>query len=176
MFQFQCPNSHLLEGDESQAGQQCTCPTCGILFIIPSPVGQPSAPASPPGHAAPQVFSGIEPPGTASSSTGFPKVGPDGPSTNPFKQQTEPDLLHIPCPNGHELETPKEMLGQDVLCPHCNVQFQLREKDSVEYKRKRAAEIERRERKAGQNWLNWAITIAVLVIIGILGLIFAQSG
>lgn len=83
--------------------------------------------------------------------------------------------MHIACPNGHELETPREMLGQDVLCPHCNVQFRLREKDSVEYKRRKAQEIERRDRKAGQMWLNWAIVAAVLVVIGIVGLIVLSS-
>ena len=40
-FQFQCPQGHLLEGDKSQAGQQCHCPTCGMLFIIPQPIGAP---------------------------------------------------------------------------------------------------------------------------------------
>ncbi|MCA9165999.1 MAG: hypothetical protein KDA62_23590, partial [Planctomycetales bacterium] len=84
-------------------------------------------------------------------------------------------LYHIPCPNGHELETPADMLGQDVLCPHCNVQFRLREKDSVEYKRQRREESIRRERKLGNVWLNWAITIAVVVVLGLLILILSGT-
>jgi hypothetical protein len=63
------------------------------------------------------------------------------------------------------------MLGQDVLCPHCQVQFRLREKDSVEYKRRRDQELERRERKAGKMWLNYAIIAAVLVVLGLIVLI-----
>ena len=38
-------------------------------------------------------------------------------------------MMHIDCPNGHEMEVPREMLNQDALCPKCDVQFRLREKD-----------------------------------------------
>ena len=86
----------------------------------------------------------------------------------------EPTLLHIPCPKGHELEVPPDMLNQDVLCPHCNTQFRLREKDSVEYKRKREIEIERRDYKRGQVWLNWAIAAAVIVVLGLIIMIAAS--
>ena len=72
--------------------------------------------------------------------------------------------MHIPCPNGHELETPFDMLGTDVMCPHCNVQFHLREKDSVEYKAKRERKAQIREEKIGKAWLNWAIAIAILPV------------
>jgi hypothetical protein len=120
-----------------------------------------------PPSGAPAPFPGVQPsPG--------PQIGPAAPV--PFTQQpAEPELLHIACPNGHELETPREMLNQDVLCPHCNVQFRLREKDSVEYKRRRQQEVERRERKAGKMWLNYAIVAAVLVVIGIIGLIVMSA-
>lgn len=49
-FQFQCPQEHLLEGDEAQAGQAINCPICGMLFIIPEPVSapEPEAPAPKP--------------------------------------------------------------------------------------------------------------------------------
>ena len=63
------------------------------------------------------------------------------------------------------------MLGQDVLCPHCHVQFHLREKDSVEYKQRRREELELKDAKAGNAWLNWSIVIAVLVVLFIVGLI-----
>jgi hypothetical protein len=55
------------------------------------------------------------------------------------------------------------------------VQFRLREKDSVEYKRRRQQDVERRERKAGKMWLNYAIVAAVLVVIGIIGLIVMSA-
>ena len=66
----------------------------------------------------------------------------------------EPELLHIPCPNGHELETPLDMLEQEVLCPQCNAQFRLRKKDSVEYKRKKEEADRIKEIKSGNFWLN----------------------
>ena len=54
-FQFQCPQEHLLEGEESQAGQAINCPVCGMLFIIPEPVSAaaPEAPAATPPEPEP---------------------------------------------------------------------------------------------------------------------------
>ena len=63
------------------------------------------------------------------------------------------------------LETPVEMLDLDVLCPHCQAQFQLRRRDSVEFKRKKEQEAEIREFKAGKTWLNLAIVAVVLVVL-----------
>jgi len=86
----------------------------------------------------------------------------------------EPDLLHIPCPECQEvLETPVEMLDQDVMCPHCQAQFQLRRSNSIEYKRKQQQKQEMRERKAGKAWFNWAIVVVVLVVIFLLILILS---
>jgi hypothetical protein len=80
-------------------------------------------------------------------------------------------LLHIPCPKGHELEVPRDMLNQFVECPQCQAQFTLRERDSVEFKKKHSAEMERRWEKTGQAWLQWAIIFAVLVVLGLITLI-----
>lgn len=167
-FQFNCPQGHLLEGDPSQAGQQCTCPQCGQLFVIPAP---PAAPSDPPG-GLPDL--------AAPPQQSFPDVSPQFPAAqtpfDPFAQPAGPKLLHIPCPNGHELETPPDMLDLDVMCPHCGVQFTLREKDSEEYKRKRRAEEERQDEKAGRLWFNWAVGIAVFVLIGLIMMIAISNG
>lgn len=147
-FQFQCPNGHLLEAEESQAGDHCNCPHCAVLFIIPDPPQQPDGP--------PEIYPAV----------------PDAPVINknvaidPTGEQEE-KLLHIPCPNGHVLDTPLDMLGQEVMCPHCEAQFLLREKDSVEYKRRRRLEEERKEQRAGKLWLNWAIVFVVIVVLGL---------
>ncbi|QDU31272.1 hypothetical protein ETAA8_64250 [Anatilimnocola aggregata] len=145
-FQFECPNGHLLEGTPDQAGQQCHCPTCGMLFLIPEPVVE--AP-SPPGIVFP----------------GAPAAG-----GNPLAPQG-PELLHIPCPNGHELETPPEMLDQDVLCPQCQAQFTLRRKNSVEFKRQQEELEMIRMAKLSKAWLQGAIVAVVLIVIGLGALI-----
>lgn len=148
-FQFECPNGHLLEGTPDQAGQQCHCPTCGMLFLIPEPIAEPA----------------VEEPA-------WPGAGGRRKSVlGELAQPAGPELLHIPCPNGHELETPPEMLEQEVLCPQCNAQFKLRRKDSVEYKRKAEEEQMIKEHKLGSAWLQGAIIIAVLIFIGLAALI-----
>jgi DNA-directed RNA polymerase subunit RPC12/RpoP len=149
-FQFTCPQGHLLEGDESQAGQQCQCPTCGMLFIIPHPVA----------GAAPDA--GL----VDAALIEDPFAGAPG-----IETPQEPRLLHIPCPNGHELETPEDMLGQEVLCPHCGAQFVLREQDSLEAQRLREIELDRRLREQSNAWFNWAIVISVLVGLALVGLV-----
>jgi hypothetical protein len=234
-FQFQCPQGHLLEGDPSQAGQACTCPMCGVMFIIPQPIAAP-APAAPqyspaPQYPAPPQYPAAHQyspapaasyppapaqfpsapvaqfPATPTSQSSapasaqfpallapqpgppmFPQVGVEAPAAPVIQTETPsagpvvdvaaapaaPTLLHIPCPKGHELEVPPDMLNQEVLCPHCNTQFKLRERDSVEFKRKREIELERRDFKRGQAWLNWAIVAAVIVVLGLIIMIAAS--
>lgn len=83
----------------------------------------------------------------------------------------DPRIWHIPCPNGHILETPEDMLDQDVLCPYCEKQFTLRKFQSVEETEKREKLREIRDEKAGQFWLKMAIGIAAVVILGIIVMI-----
>lgn len=176
-FQFQCPQGHLLSGDESQAGQQCHCPTCGMLFIIPQPLSTPSGgsvEAQPSGR-----FAGLNVVGHTGSEV--PAFVPGGGATTAAAEPQapagpkEPEFLHIPCPNGHELETPLDMLDQDVLCPQCNVQFKLKRKNSTEYIKKKELEESIRLEKLGGLWLTWAIVAVVVVVLGLLGLIIASN-
>jgi hypothetical protein len=157
-FQFLCPQGHLLEGDESHAGLECECPQCGAAFIIPASPGQPAADATEPAASAPEESSGAygdlfdEIPGGAEGDIG-------GGGGGLLSGDMPSDVLHIPCPNGHELESPLDMLGQEVLCPQCSVQFRLRREDSVEYQRQQEIIFSRR----GKIWLRWAIAAAVVV-------------
>jgi hypothetical protein len=168
----------LLEGDESQAGQQCHCPTCGMLFIIPQPLVSPAGGCGGPFRFS-ERFEGLEggsqPTAAAASDPSAPFVPESHAAVaapaSPMAAPPEPELLHIPCPNGHELETPVEMLEQEVLCPHCNAQFRLRRKDSVEFKKKKEQEEALRLEKVGRLWLNWAIVAIVLVVLIFIGLI-----
>ena len=43
MFQFRCPQGHVLQGDLSQVGQMFQCPMCGSSFWIPPPTMDPAA-------------------------------------------------------------------------------------------------------------------------------------
>lgn len=174
-FQFQCPQGHLLEGDPSQAGQAVNCPTCGMLFLIPAPLAAPAQAQptfgptfGPPGDQAPSRFAHLDA-GPSPSTTAA--MEPAAPVMEVPAPPEEPELLHIPCPNGHELETPVDMLEQEVLCPKCNVQFRLRKKDSVEFKRKKEEAERIKEIKTGNFWLNMAIVAAVLVGLLVVGLI-----
>jgi hypothetical protein len=270
-FQFYCPQGHLLEGHESQMGQQSQCPMCGAIFVIPvvqtgpapggwppgyapqqgyvqpQPYGQPGygqagygqpgyAPpgyAPPPGYGQPppgapqpgfppQGFPGMAPAGAqpgwapgpqqspemnfpGAAPSGFPgappgasapDVGPGptaeaapqihvGPSAAPSEaaappaepakpaepEKKEPRIVRIPCPQGHELQTPMDMVNQDVLCPICNTQFHLRYEDSIEFKQEQADLRRRKEEELNQAALKWAIIAAVVVVVGILGMI-----
>ncbi|QDU97182.1 hypothetical protein [Lignipirellula cremea] len=107
------------------------------------------------------------------------------PSPGPTAAASPPDtlpeirLFHIPCPNGHPLETPPELLDQKAICPHCHVKFLLRKEDSLEVKEledaQRAEEQERRSQTMNKLWLIGAI-IAAVVVVGFLALLMLTSG
>ena len=80
-------------------------------------------------------------------------------------------VLHIHCPNGHQLETPREMLAQEAMCPHCGVQFELKESQSVEAKSKREKELDRQWNRIGNRWLTWSITVVIIVVLTLFVLI-----
>lgn len=179
-FQFMCPHGHLLQAEQSQAGQQCECPECGVLMLIPPPDGgelpqDPSdgstsvdTPSSPSDGAFPALH-------TAPDFSVFGGVPPGQDADPPEITAADPKVLHIPCPSGHVLETPEEMIGQDALCPFCNAQFRLRYDDSLERRRERELEEERRQARAARAWLNWSIAIAAVVVIGVILLFIVRA-
>ena len=165
-FQFLCPNGHLLESDESQIGQESTCPTCESRFLVPQsdPATAPTSDSADIGErtvARPpkpgQPFPSID---TSSSATAT-ELAPSG---LPDSRQ---HVIHIACPNGHELETPREMIGEEALCSHCGAQFRVRFEDSREFRRERERQRERKELQLGRTWMHWAIAVAVAVILGL---------
>ncbi len=170
MFQFSCPQGHWLQGDESQAGQTCQCPVCGQLFIIPAPA-VPAVVAWHPGMPNPDPQPSAPQPGPTSEQQ--PAAASQPQPQKPAVEQPAP-LLHIPCPNGHELEVPREMLDEDVLCPHCQAEFHLRERDSIEYKHKRQLQEEQRLARMNKLWFGGAIAIAVVVVLFLVVLILLR--
>jgi hypothetical protein len=160
-FQFYCPQGHLLEGHESQMGQQSQCPLCGAIFLIPqvpqpqaaaaAPAPPPPAPASPPAPAPAPAASAPPPPNVPAPSL-------------------EARIVRIPCPKGHLLETPSDMFGQQALCPYCNTQFELLYENSVEYQEEQVLAKQRREEEINKLWLKWTIRAAILVGVMFFGM------
>jgi hypothetical protein len=85
-------------------------------------------------------------------------------------------LLTLVCPEGHELPTPRDMIGQEAICPHCGTQFQLRFEDTREYQHQREQERIRREMAFGKKMMNFAIISAVVVVMGILVMVIYVMG
>jgi hypothetical protein len=179
-FQFYCPQRHLLEATEAQTGQQSQCPICGTAFMIPappvSPVVTPPSRHGPPPLQPPtpsDVFRDLPAPGLSTAEvdpiaamrSAVERVGPT-PAAAPAAAEPREELVHLFCPNGHELETPTDMLGQDALCPHCRAQFRLRMRDTREFK----AEQLRNEQDFNRKALRWAIGTAVVVGLGLLAM------
>lgn len=106
---------------------------------------------------------------TAGAAATAPPVEEPKPEPTPEKQ--EPRFVRIPCPQGHELQTPMDMVGQDVLCPICNVQFHLRYEDSIECKEEQAELRRRKAERMNQVALKWSIGAAVAVVVGIIGML-----
>lgn len=266
-FQFYCPQGHLLEGDESQVGQQSQCPLCGSVFLIPmippaamppagpmpgAPMpqggwpgygqpapgyGQPAAgygqpmpgygqpmppgypvyqnayPGYPPGYGSPgQMPPGAPAPGYPQApaeqpfgafSPGMPGAFPGAaatapasepaaempvirtepqepsaaataasePAAPPEEEKKEPRIVRIPCPQGHELQTPEDMLKQEVLCPICGTQFHLRYEDSIEFKEEQADLRRRKAEQLNQAALKWSIIAAAVIVLSIITMI-----
>jgi len=186
-FQFLCPQGHLLQGEEALSGQQCQCPYCNTLFVVPAPLqsgGDPGPAAQNPNYdgVATTLETGPAPAESEVAVWSGPKFGPGasaqsatGVDVSQLPGAGDSSVVHILCPSGHSLETPRDMLGQEAMCPFCQAQFRLRLQDSVEYKRQRAEEEERRERQLGQTWLRWSIAVAVAVVAAVVMLIMVAA-
>jgi len=186
---FYCPGGHLLEDDESQQGRQSLCPICGAMFIVPTiapPAGTPAS-SVPTSNAPPSI---VPPPpkvdGTEAEaeepSGDIPQIVTDGRrgeggATEPpqIAEEEPPEFLRIPCPNGHVLETPREMLGEDVLCPTCGRQFTPYYEDSLDCRELVEAGRRRRYERFERSLLRTAIAAAILVGVALVGLLVYQE-
>ena len=203
-FQFLCPQGHLLQADASQMGCTINCPTCGVLFVVPTvttaaavqPVIQvpPVAPPAPPATTESEP-SGADPldlnlrgrRGRRRAQLDFGQSDDEEIVEQGLVEEDIPDLaagnrpvfggpdsalrlVHLHCPKGHELITPLDTMGQEVLCPHCGEQFLLRNQDTVEYKTKHQLKEDIREQKLGRKWLIMAIFVGVLVLAMFIGM------
>ncbi len=198
-FHFFCPQGHILEADIEQAGQAAVCPFCGIEMLIPTPLHQPSGPSSAPSSQEDSRHPSADGPAEtalrgdgedatvseASDASSVPSVS--GPSVDAgiFEQsagtgpalgmapgaEESQSIFHIPCPNGHILETPSEMLGTPVMCPICQTTFEPQYEASEEYRRKRQEMAAKAAERAARFWLQLAIGAAIVVLGGLIMLI-----
>jgi hypothetical protein len=150
-------------------GMQCQCPQCGVAFIIPTIDRGQQTPAVQTTAAAPQIDLAPIPeddlPSRSAAATGLEGLDVGELDTGELGAAAVGEtLLHIPCPNGHELEVPLDMLGQRAMCPHCQVEFRLRREKSVEYLRQQ----EILDRKRAEFWFKLAIVAACVVGIVLL--------
>lgn len=182
-FQFTCPQGHLLEGDPAHVGMQSQCPMCGVMFIIPTPPGmEPQVQAAPDpepaiGPFVPGPMNFTPPADPAPAAQDQPAVSAlPAPTEEPAAPKEDPDrIVHILCPNNHELETPMSMVGTDAMCPHCETPFRLRYEDSREYREQKQKEREHREAVFSKKALNFAIIAAVLILGSLLGLMVLSA-
>jgi Zn-finger nucleic acid-binding protein len=172
-FQFLCPQGHLLQGDEAHMGMQCQCPQCGTAFIIPT-VEQPGRseiddliapvrtssdpePFDPPDATEEPITEGLSMPDGASAAADAEAFAVSELGSAAAAEA----MLHIPCPNGHELETPLDMIGERVMCPHCRAEFRLRRENSIEFLRQQEI-IDRRRAKF---WFQLSVVVASFVVV-----------
>ncbi|NMC21349.1 MAG: hypothetical protein GYA33_13135 [Thermogutta sp.] len=79
--------------------------------------------------------------------------------------------VHIPCPAGHVLETPQDMLGSDAMCPFCGQVFRLELRNSLEYRQEEEQRAAREAERAARFWLRCAIAAAIVTVGGLILLI-----
>ncbi len=194
-FQFLCPQGHLLQGEEAHMGMQCQCPQCGTAFIIPTiesspspggttadpelglapfddadPFDQPTAAPSRQMESAPSGLENFAAGGFESHDLGSASFAADE-GIGELADEVGEVLLHIPCPNGHVLDVPLDMIGARAMCPHCRAEFRLRREKSEEHLR----EQEILDAKRAQFWFKLAIIAAGVVVIVLLVMILAAS-
>ncbi len=80
-------------------------------------------------------------------------------------KNTNQDELQIPCPSGHILHATRDMLDEEVICPFCEEQFELKERNSLEAIEKREILAEKREEKQERVLLYWGIGVMIAGVI-----------
>jgi uncharacterized Zn finger protein (UPF0148 family) len=140
-YRFECPRGHRLEAEETQAGKASRCPACGESLIVPGPDGSLVSEEQTLAEEAAEAS------GEAVES------------------------LTVPCPKGHLLHALRWQLDRPVVCPVCETLFELREKDSLEARRRLTIEREARQKRIERQWLQLGIAGALLLGVIVGGLI-----
>jgi hypothetical protein len=100
----------------------------------------------------------------------------DGNETpNLESENANQDELQIPCPNGHILHATRDMLDEEAICPFCEEQFELKERNSLEAIEKRELLSEKRQEKQERIFLYCGIGIMVVGILSIITFIIIYN-
>ena len=100
----------------------------------------------------------------------------DGNDTPDFESgNANQDELRIPCPNGHILHATRDMLDEEAICPFCEEQFELKERNSLEAIEKREIFSEKRQEKHERVFLYWGIGIMVVGILSVITFIIIYN-
>jgi len=79
-----------------------------------------------------------------------------------------PRLLHVKCPQGHRLEAPCVLDGQDVVCPYCSSRFPFAYSESDEFRQERRRASNPSNQSAGHQrvrWQEWAVVALVIASV-----------
>ena len=185
VVKFQCPGCEWLEVDDEDIGHTVICPFCKReLWIDPQLAGrrvpetatQSEAPAMLPFDSS----AALQEPTSQATEADAPRIHrrsnpkievPDveAPQKKPSPiGLDEPTLYHIRCKCGFMMEVPLEMLGTEAMCPECEHPQRLDLRRTVEQQRKTEFESIQEQNRLGKFWLNTAIVIATLVVVGII--------
>lgn len=173
-IEFECPNGHLLEVEDSLVGQECQCPACNIICIVPEieAVDDDSQQVQPRSVVARGKRSRIHRRGRAPDADELPDFMPragkkDVSRFDPDGQKVD-RILHLECRCGQLLQATRDLMGQDLVCPNCGREFTARYDHTLEAEQEYEEKEERKIRKSAKLWLNWAIVFAVLAVFGII--------
>ena len=78
-----------------------------------------------------------------------------------------PRLLRVSCPQGHTLDAPCILDGQEVVCPYCGVRFLFSYAQSEEYRREHGKPAPD-NRRTSRFWLDWAALTVTVTVAGVL--------
>ncbi|MGB9687287.1 hypothetical protein [Thermogutta sp.] len=160
----------LTPGDEQPELREPSTVAAQFDFSPPSLVDSQRLPAAKSGPSAENAAGPVEP-GSDWSSVQPEATFPTSMEGGPAVSDGGPEVYHIPCPQGHVLETPREMLGTDAMCPFCQAVFHLAYEASQEYQERRRRQIELAEQRASLFWIRLAVGAAILVVGGLIAMI-----
>jgi len=105
----------------------------------------------------------------------LPTAGEGEPERRPDDDAGRPRLLRVACPQGHKLDAPCVLDGQDVVCPYCGERFLFSYERSEEYAHESDPPAAR-DCRSRSPWLDWLALTATIAVVGALVLQWLARG